>query len=118
MCSIPLSSPLICIRMTQIMCEVFDLSGVDLFMYNSGQDLMKKINGGLSLNSDMLQHQKTCLHNLFLVSAVDNINPFVIKEMVCKDFVGPSLYLMYLLLLITCTYILCNYVGGIFGTQP
>ena len=98
--------------------EVFDLLGVDLFTYNSGQDLMKKINSGLGLDSDMLQHQKTCLCNLFLVGAVDNINPFVVKEMVHKDFVGPSPYLMYLLLLITCIYILCNYVEGIFGTQP
>ena len=47
---------------------------VDLFTYNSGQDLMKKINGGLSLDSDMLQCQKTCLCNLFWVSAVDNRN--------------------------------------------
>ncbi|KIM55611.1 hypothetical protein SCLCIDRAFT_1149522, partial [Scleroderma citrinum Foug A] len=38
--------------------EVFDLSGVDLFTYNYGQDLTKKINGGLGLNSDMLQHQR------------------------------------------------------------
>ena len=45
---------------------------VDLFMYNSGQDLTKKINAGLSLDSDTLQRQKTCLRNLFLVGAVDN----------------------------------------------
>ena len=90
---------------TSIRGEVFDLSGVDLFTYNSGQDIMKKINGGLGLDSDTLQHQKTCLCNLFLVGAADNINPSVIEEMVCKDFVGPSPYSMYLLLLITCIYI-------------
>ena len=91
---------------------------VNLFTFNSSQDLMKKINAGLSLDSDTLQRQRTCLCNLFLVGAVDNINLFVIEEMVHKDFVGPGPYSTYLLLLITCIYILCNYVRGIFGTQP
>ncbi|KAG6333627.1 hypothetical protein ID866_5463 [Astraeus odoratus] len=45
---------------------------VDLFTYNSGQDLTKKINAGLGLDSDTLERQKTCLRNLFLIGAVDN----------------------------------------------
>ena len=47
---------------------------VDLFKCNSGQDLTRKINGGLGLNSDTLQRQKMCLCNLFMISAVDNRN--------------------------------------------
>ena len=47
---------------------------VDLFKYNSGQDLTRKINGGLGLDSDTLQRQKTCLRNLFMIGAVDNRN--------------------------------------------
>ena len=47
---------------------------VDLFTYNSGQDLTKKINSGLGLDSDTLQRQKMCLRNLFWVGAVDNRN--------------------------------------------
>ncbi|KAI5988224.1 chitin synthase-domain-containing protein [Pisolithus orientalis] len=47
---------------------------VDLFKINSGQDFTKKFKDGLGLDSATLESQRTCLHNLFLISAVDNRN--------------------------------------------
>ena len=50
-------------------------------------------------------------------SCIDNINPFVIEEMVRKDFVGPPLVNVF----ITFDYLYIHtmqLVGGIFGTQP
>ncbi|KAI6006351.1 chitin synthase-domain-containing protein [Pisolithus orientalis] len=47
---------------------------VDLFKINSGQDFMKKFKDGLGLDSATLESQRTCLRNLFLISAVDNRN--------------------------------------------
>ncbi|KAI6152562.1 glycosyltransferase family 2 protein [Pisolithus tinctorius] len=47
---------------------------VDLFKINSGQDFTKQFKDGLGLDSATLESQRTCLHNLFLIGAVDNQN--------------------------------------------
>jgi chitin synthase len=46
---------------------------LDVFQFNAGQDVTKKIDG-LNLPSNVLDWQRTCLRNLFLVGKVDNRN--------------------------------------------
>ncbi|KAF8836252.1 glycosyltransferase family 2 protein [Paxillus ammoniavirescens] len=53
--------------------QFMDPSIVQLFQFNSGQDLTKAINN-LPLDSTTLDRQKTCLRNLFLIGMVDNRN--------------------------------------------
>ncbi|KAI5990050.1 chitin synthase-domain-containing protein [Pisolithus orientalis] len=47
---------------------------INLFKINSGKDFMKKFKDGLGLDSAMLESQRTCLHNLFLIGVVNNRN--------------------------------------------
>ncbi|KAG1818874.1 glycosyltransferase family 2 protein [Suillus variegatus] len=58
---------------TGIDTAFMDTSVVDLFRYNSGQDLTKQLDS-LNLNSATLESQLTCLRNLFLIGMVDNRN--------------------------------------------
>ncbi|KAG1844383.1 chitin synthase-domain-containing protein [Suillus subluteus] len=51
--------------------QFMDTSVVDLFKYNSGQDLTKQFDS-LNLDSATLESQRTCLRNLFLYGMVDN----------------------------------------------
>ncbi|KAH7883110.1 glycosyltransferase family 2 protein [Phlebopus sp. FC_14] len=53
--------------------QFMDTNVVNLFKYNSGQDLTKSLNA-LPLDSATLERQKTCLRNLFLIGMVDNRN--------------------------------------------
>lgn len=53
--------------------QFMDTSVVNLFKYNSGQDLTKQFDS-LNLDSATLDRQRTCLRNLFLVGMVDNRN--------------------------------------------
>lgn len=46
-------------------------SVLDLFKFNSGQDITKKFDG-LAIDSAILTRQRTCLRNLFLIGKVDN----------------------------------------------
>ncbi|KAJ3554665.1 hypothetical protein NM688_g2995 [Phlebia brevispora] len=48
-------------------------SVLDVFQFNSGQDVTKKIDA-LDIGSDVLNWQRTCLRNLFLIGKVDNRN--------------------------------------------
>ncbi|OCH90496.1 glycosyltransferase family 2 protein [Obba rivulosa] len=50
-----------------------DQSIVDVFQFNSGQDVTKKIDS-LGLDPDVLDRQRTCLRNLFAIGKVDNRN--------------------------------------------
>jgi chitin synthase len=58
---------------TGINTQFMDPNVVSLFKYAPGQDVTKKLNA-LSMDSDALSRQKTCLRNLFLVGQVDNRN--------------------------------------------
>jgi chitin synthase len=53
--------------------QFMDTSVVNLFKYNSGQDLTKKFNA-LGLDSATLDRQRICLRNLFMIGMVDNRN--------------------------------------------
>lgn len=46
---------------------------LDVFQFNAGQDVTKKIDG-LNLPSNVLEWQRVCLRNLFLIGKVDNRN--------------------------------------------
>ncbi|KZT54073.1 glycosyltransferase family 2 protein [Calocera cornea HHB12733] len=46
---------------------------LDLFTYNSGQDITKQLDS-LNMDAGVLADQKTCLRNLFLIGKVDNRN--------------------------------------------
>ena len=48
-----------------------DGSVLDVFKFNSGHDITKQLNN-LNIPSDVLQRQKVCLRNLFLIGKVDN----------------------------------------------
>ncbi|KAI0922672.1 hypothetical protein AcV5_009583 [Taiwanofungus camphoratus] len=50
-----------------------DQNVVDVFQYNSGQDVTKKLNG-LNLDPRVLGWQTTCLRNLFAIGKVDTRN--------------------------------------------
>jgi chitin synthase len=50
-----------------------DNSVLDLFKYHSGEDITKTLDN-LNLDSNVLEWQKTCLRNLFLIGRVDNRN--------------------------------------------
>ena len=50
-----------------------DDSVVDLFKYNAGGDITKKMEN-LNIDSATLSRQRTCLRNLFLIGKVDNRN--------------------------------------------
>ncbi|KAL1757372.1 glycosyltransferase family 2 protein [Schizophyllum commune] len=50
-----------------------DDSVVDLFKYNAGGDITKKMES-LNIDSATLSRQRTCLRNLFLIGKVDNRN--------------------------------------------
>ena len=46
---------------------------LDVFQFNAGQDVTKKIDS-LNIDSQVLDWQRTCLRNLFLIGKVDNRN--------------------------------------------
>lgn len=46
---------------------------LDVFKFNAGGDVTKKIDS-LNIDSDILERQKVCLRNLFLIGKVDNRN--------------------------------------------
>ena len=48
-----------------------DGSVLDVFKFNSGHDITNQLNN-LNIPSDVLQRQKVCLRNLFLIGKVDN----------------------------------------------
>jgi chitin synthase len=48
-----------------------DGSVLDLFQYNAGQDITKQLNN-LNIDPNVLERQKVCLRNLFLIGKVDN----------------------------------------------
>ncbi|THH06259.1 hypothetical protein EW145_g4215 [Phellinidium pouzarii] len=50
-----------------------DGSVIDLFKFNAGSDITKKLNS-LNIDSDVLARQKTCLRNMFVVGKQDNRN--------------------------------------------
>ncbi|KAF9048289.1 glycosyltransferase family 2 protein [Hymenopellis radicata] len=51
--------------------EFMHSSVLDVFRYNAGGDITKKLDG-LNIDSAILQRQKVCLRNLFLIGRVDN----------------------------------------------
>ncbi|KII91880.1 glycosyltransferase family 2 protein [Plicaturopsis crispa FD-325 SS-3] len=50
-----------------------DGSVLDVFKFNSGQDITKKLDN-LNIDKDVLARQKVCLRNLFTIGKVDNRN--------------------------------------------
>ncbi|KAI0049900.1 glycosyltransferase family 2 protein [Auriscalpium vulgare] len=50
-----------------------DSTVLDVFKFNSGQDVTKKLDG-LNIDSATLSRQKVCLRNLFTIGKVDNRN--------------------------------------------
>ena len=46
---------------------------LDVFQHNAGGDVTKSIDG-LNLDSDVLQRQRVCMRNLFMIGKVDNRN--------------------------------------------
>jgi chitin synthase len=51
--------------------DFMDGSVLDVFKFNSGRDVTKQLNN-LNIDKDILQRQKVCLRNLFLIGKVDN----------------------------------------------
>lgn len=51
--------------------QFMDGSVLDVFKFNSGQDVTKKLND-LNIDKDVLARQKVCLRNLFTIGQVDN----------------------------------------------
>jgi chitin synthase len=55
----------------QVDGQFMDTSVVDLFKFNAGQDITKKLNN-LNIDSAVIARQKVCLRNLFTIGMVDN----------------------------------------------
>lgn len=53
--------------------DFMDSNVLDVFKFNPGQDITKKINN-LNIDKDVLARQKVCLRNLFTIGKVDNRN--------------------------------------------